>query len=119
MPIMKPSYSLDDLRCFCTVARLGSFKDAAQSLSMPLSTLSRRIRQLETDLQLRLLNRDAHRVVLTSIGEQYFQRSVALFDELNRRGRTIIIVTHDPEVAEHCARRILIRDGRLRDETEG
>jgi len=83
MPIMKPSYSLDDLRCFCTVARLGSFKDAAQTLSMPLSTLSRRIRQLETDLQLRLLNRDAHRVVLTSIGEQYFQRSVALFDELN------------------------------------
>lgn len=80
---MKPSYSLDDLRCFCTVARLGSFKDAAQTLSMPLSTLSRRIRQLETDLQLPLLNRDAHRVVLTSIGEQYFQRSVALFDELN------------------------------------
>ncbi|TMX68895.1 substrate binding domain-containing protein, partial [Vibrio rotiferianus] len=27
--------------------------------------------------------RDAHRVVLTNIGEQYFQRSVDLFDELN------------------------------------
>ncbi|MFB2660242.1 LysR family transcriptional regulator [Shewanella mangrovisoli] len=83
MPIMKPNYSLDDLRCFCAVARSGSFKEAAQSLGMPLSTLSRRIRQLETDLQLRLLNRDAHRVILTSIGEQYFERSVALFDELN------------------------------------
>lgn len=83
MPIMKPSYSLDDLRCFCAVARSGSFKDAAESLGMPLSTLSRRIRQLETDLQLRLLNRDAHRVALTCTGEQYFQRSVALFDELN------------------------------------
>ncbi|KUI98485.1 LysR family transcriptional regulator [Vibrio sp. MEBiC08052] len=80
---MKPSYSLDDLRCFCAVARAGSFKDAAQSLGMPLSTLSRRIRQLETDLQLRLLNRDAHRVALTSTGEQYFQRSAMLFDELN------------------------------------
>ncbi|MGL5668328.1 MAG: LysR family transcriptional regulator, partial [Shewanella sp.] len=78
---MKPNYSLDDLRCFCAVARSGSFKEAAQSLGMPLSTLSRRIRQLETDLQLRLLNRDAHRVILTSIGEQYFERSVALFDE--------------------------------------
>lgn len=82
MPV-KYHYSLDDLRCFCMVARLRSFKDAAQSLGMPLSTLSRRIRQLETDLQLRLLNRDAHRVVLTSIGEQYFQRSASLFDELN------------------------------------
>ncbi|MDW6093657.1 LysR family transcriptional regulator [Vibrio rhizosphaerae] len=80
---MKLSYSLDDLRCFCAVARAGSFKDAAQFLGMPLSTLSRRIRQLEADLQLRLLNRDAHRVVLTSIGEQYFQRSAMLFDELN------------------------------------
>ncbi|WP_427982666.1 LysR family transcriptional regulator, partial [Agarivorans sp.] len=79
---MKPNYSLDDLRCFCAVARCGSFKRAAHSLAMPLSTLSRRIRQLEADLQLRLLNRDAHRVVLTNIGEQYFQRSVALFDEL-------------------------------------
>ncbi|ASI98006.1 LysR family transcriptional regulator [Vibrio rotiferianus] len=80
---MKPNYSLDDLRCFCAVARSGSFKLAARSLGMPLSTLSRRIRQLEADLQLRLLNRDAHRVVLTNIGEQYFQRSVDLFDELN------------------------------------
>ncbi|MCH1919561.1 LysR family transcriptional regulator [Shewanella sp. A3A] len=79
---MKPNYSLDDLRCFCTVARLGSFTAAATQLAMPLSTLSRRIRQLESDLQLRLLNRDAHRVMLTSTGEQYFQRSSALFEEL-------------------------------------
>ena len=79
---MKPNYSLDDLRCFCAVARFASFKEAAAYLEMPLSTLSRRIRQLETDLQLRLLNRDAHRVILTHTGEQYFQRSAALFDEL-------------------------------------
>ncbi|MDF0533477.1 LysR family transcriptional regulator [Shewanella sp. A32] len=79
---MKSNYSLDDLRCFCTVARLGSFTAAAEQLSIPLSTLSRRIRQLETDLQLRLLNRDAHRVVLTSTGAQYYQRCSALFEEL-------------------------------------
>lgn len=80
---MKPGYSLDDLRCFCAVAKSGSFKEAASNLGMPLSTLSRRIRQLEQDLQLRLLNRDAHRVSLTHTGEQYFQRSNSLFDELN------------------------------------
>ncbi|WP_131912136.1 LysR family transcriptional regulator [Celerinatantimonas diazotrophica] len=80
---MKSNYSLDDLRCFCWVARCSSFKEAAQSLDMPLSTLSRRIRQLESDIGLRLLNRDAHRVVLTRIGEQYFQRSSPLFDELH------------------------------------
>ncbi|GAA0837980.1 LysR family transcriptional regulator [Marinomonas arenicola] len=80
---MKPRYSLDDLRCFCSIAHLGSFKNAAQSLGMPLSTLSRRIRQLELDLQLRLLNRDAHKVVLTSTGKHYFQRFASLFDEID------------------------------------
>jgi LysR family transcriptional regulator AphB len=82
IPKMKSNYSLDDLRCFCTVARWGSFTAAAEQLAIPLSTLSRRIRQLESDLQLRLLNRDAHRVVLTSTGEQYYQRCSALFEEL-------------------------------------
>jgi transcriptional regulator, LysR family len=80
---MKLNYSLDDLRCFCTVAQLGSFKAAAQQLSMPQSTLSRRIRQLEQDLALRLLNRDAHRISLTQTGHCYFERAAGLFDELN------------------------------------
>lgn len=86
---MKSNYSLDDLRYFCTVARLNSFKAAADDLSMPLSILSRRIQQLEQDLQLRLLNRDAHRVSLTSIGELYYQRSHGLFDELSDIGEAL------------------------------
>lgn len=64
---------------------------------MPLSTLSRRIRQLERDLQLRLLNRDAHRVVLTSIGEQYLQRSAALFDELDTIDEDLHRDKHQPQ----------------------
>lgn len=101
---MKSNYSLDDLRCFCWVARCGSFKAAAQSLAMPLSTLSRRIRQLEADLQLRLLNRDAHRVVLTRIGEQYFQRSASLFDELNNIDEALHRDKYQPQGKIHiCA----------------
>jgi putative ABC transport system ATP-binding protein len=38
---------------------------------------------------------------------------LALFKELNRRGRTIIVVTHDPVVAQHCSRQIHLRDGRI------
>jgi len=94
---MKANYSLDDLRCFCAVAKLTSFKEAAISLSMPLSTLSRRIRQLEDDLQLRLLNRDAHRVSLTSTGEQYYLRSSALFDELNDIDNDLHKDKHQPK----------------------
>lgn len=94
---MKPNYSLDDLRSFCTVARLGSFKEAAQDLGLPLSTLSRRIRQLEEALQLRLLNRDAHRVSLTHTGEQYFKRVGALFDELGEIGEDLHQEKHQPK----------------------
>ncbi|HEU5298797.1 MAG TPA: ABC transporter ATP-binding protein [bacterium] len=43
---------------------------------------------------------------------------LAIFQELNRAGITIAMVTHDREVAEHCARILTMRDGRLvRDET--
>ena len=34
-----------------------------------------------------------------------------LFDELHRKGNTIIIVTHEPEVAKHARRIVRIRDG--------
>jgi len=80
---MKSNYSLDDLRSFCTIVKFGSFKKASESLGMSLSTLSRRIRQLEQDLQLRLLNRNAHRVTLTHTGTQYYNRYCSLFDELD------------------------------------
>ncbi len=38
-----------------------------------------------------------------------------LFHELNERGRTVIIVTHDPNVAEQCDRIIEISDGYIVD----
>ncbi|MBO9316651.1 MAG: ABC transporter ATP-binding protein [Chloroflexus sp.] len=41
---------------------------------------------------------------------------LALFRQLNRdQGRTIIIVTHDPEIGRHMDRVIGLRDGRLVD----
>jgi len=34
-----------------------------------------------------------------------------IFDDLNAQGRTIILVTHEREVAQHCKRTIALRDG--------
>jgi putative ABC transport system ATP-binding protein len=45
----------------------------------------------------------------TKTGEEI----LALFKRLNAQGRTIIIVTHDLKVAEHCQREIYIRDGKI------
>lgn len=36
---------------------------------------------------------------------------LAIFDRLNEEGNTIIMVTHEPEVAEHARRILHIRDG--------
>ena len=38
---------------------------------------------------------------------------LGLFAELNEAGRTIVIITHELEVAEHANRRVFIRDGLL------
>ena len=38
---------------------------------------------------------------------------LALFDRLNREGRTIIMVTHEDDVAEHAKRVVTLRDGKV------
>lgn len=40
-----------------------------------------------------------------------------LFKQLNKEGLTILLVTHNPEVADHARRTIRIRDGLLADDT--
>jgi putative ABC transport system ATP-binding protein len=38
---------------------------------------------------------------------------LTLFDDLNGEGRTIVVVTHDPEVAGRARRRITLHDGHI------
>jgi len=38
---------------------------------------------------------------------------MALFDDLHRQGNTIILVTHEPDIAEHAYRTIRLRDGNI------
>jgi putative ABC transport system ATP-binding protein len=42
-----------------------------------------------------------------------------VFQELNARGITVVLVTHEPDIAAFAKRRIVVRDGRITsDETE-
>ena len=38
---------------------------------------------------------------------------MTLFDELHAAGNTVVLVTHEPDIAEHAARRIVLKDGAL------
>ncbi|WP_282114384.1 LysR family transcriptional regulator [Pseudoalteromonas arctica] len=91
------NYSLDDLRYFCAVLKLGSYKKASERLGVSLSTLSRKIRFLEQNLQLTLLNRDSRRITLTNIGELYYERYGKLFDDVACIEQELSDQKHKPE----------------------
>lgn len=38
---------------------------------------------------------------------------MALFQDLNNQGKTVVIVTHEEDIARHCKRIIRFRDGRI------
>ena len=60
------------LRYFCKVAETGSFTRAAREFSVPPSSLSRRVADLEKELGATLLKRSTRQVQLTEIGRLYF-----------------------------------------------
>lgn len=41
-----------------------------------------------------------------------------LFQELNERGRTIVYVTHEPDIAKFAVRNVIFRDGKILRETD-
>lgn len=70
---------LNEALVFARVVELGGFTAAAARLRMPKATVSRKVRDLETRLGTRLLNRTTRRVSLTEAGSAYFElASVAL-----------------------------------------
>ena len=42
---------------------------------------------------------------------------MALFDQLHRDGQTVILVTHEPDIAEHCRRVVRLSDGLIVSDT--
>ncbi|HVO09410.1 MAG TPA: ABC transporter ATP-binding protein [Vicinamibacteria bacterium] len=42
---------------------------------------------------------------------------LSIFDEMHARGETIVIVTHDPRIAERCSRVVQIVDGLIENDT--
>ncbi len=66
---------LNDAFYFVQVVEKGGFSAAARFLNIPKSRLSRRVRLLENDLGVRLLQRTSRIVTTTEIGEEYYRHA--------------------------------------------
>ena len=65
---------LDVMRLYTRIVDRGSFTLAAQDLEVPRSTATQVIKELETRLGVRLLQRTTRSVRSTLDGEAYYQR---------------------------------------------
>src|ERR1700730_5513472 len=84
---------LNNLRLFAEVVEHGSYTAAACSLGLETSKLSRRIRALEEELGVRLLNRTSRSLSLTETGRQFHQHCLALVAEA-KAAKDIVDRTH-------------------------
>lgn len=76
-------FDLADLEAFAALARLGSFRAAAEAVHLSQPALSRRIEKLESALGVRLVERTTRRVALTPVGAQFALKVQNLLDDLD------------------------------------
>lgn len=70
------------MQLFVRIVERGSFTTAAADLTLPRSTATEAIRRLEDDLGARLLDRTTRHVAPTLDGQEYYQRCLAILEEL-------------------------------------
>ena len=77
------------LKYFVKVVEAGSFTRAAGFFSVPPSSLSRRVSDLEKSLGATLLKRSTRVVKLTEIGQEYYQQVTEVLTQLEHSNETV------------------------------
>jgi DNA-binding transcriptional LysR family regulator len=75
---------VNDILVFVRVVQAGSFSQAARNLNMPVSTVSRRVAELEKQLGVPLLHRTTRSLKITDVGAAYFKHGRAIAAELEK-----------------------------------
>ena len=73
--------SLDDFYYFAKVIEHRGYAAAGRALGIPKSRLSRHVSDLETRLNVRLVNRSTRRLAVTDVGQEVYRHATAMLGE--------------------------------------
>jgi DNA-binding transcriptional LysR family regulator len=103
---MMGGVTIHQLLCFDAVVTEGSFQAAAEKLLRSQPTVSSSVKNLETQLQLNLLDRSGYRVTLTEAGRSFHARTRVLLGELQNLRNHAVQLT----MGEESELRVVIGD---------
>lgn len=89
-------HDLNDLYYFAMVVEHGGFAAAERALGIPKSRLSRRIAQLEADLDVRLLQRSTRRFAVTDIGQSVYRHAQSMLSEAQAAREVVDRLSAEP-----------------------
>ncbi|WP_321162738.1 LysR family transcriptional regulator, partial [Xanthomonas hortorum] len=81
---------LNDIALYVQVVRSGSFAEAARRLGTAPNSVSRRVQQLEAQLDTRLMQRSTRKLTLTDAGQAFFERCADAVDGLTSAGQSLV-----------------------------
>ena len=79
---------LEAMSILLTAAETGSLSAAGRRLGKPLTTISRKVSELEEHLNIRLLNRSGRRLTLTDAGRSYAEASKRILEDVREAERS-------------------------------
>jgi DNA-binding transcriptional LysR family regulator len=85
------------VKAFVCAVDLGSFSRAAVEQNLKVSTVSRYVSALETDLGTALLNRSTRRLHLTEAGASFYDRAVAILADIEEARLTTASLDAKPQ----------------------
>ena len=88
---------IEDLELFIHVIEHMSFTEAAYELNLPQSSVSRKIKQMEDNLQVRLIERTSRKINLTEQGEQFYNHCKGIIEEFNYATESLADYQNEPQ----------------------
>ncbi len=88
--------SLDEIEAFTAVVERGGFTQAAETLGVTKSAVSKQVARLEDRLGARLLNRTTRRISATEVGRAFYDRCSRIVADLDDAERAVRDLQAEP-----------------------